>query len=125
MSETDALPATPGPSWRERRVSPRHAPVWVRVHGAWRKGTITEWVTDRGGSPGRECAIAADGPQDLPWQGRYVYDPLAIRPAMERPRRDAGSRPRWLRLAGRLRRIPEGVETLGYLRDTLGRSPQP
>jgi hypothetical protein len=74
------MPASPGPSWRERHVSPRHAPVWVRVHGAWRKGTITEWVTDRGGGRGWECAIAADGPQDLPWQGRYVYDPLAIRP---------------------------------------------
>src|SRR5690348_17998723 len=28
-----------------------------------------------------ECVITADEPPgDLPWQGRYVYDPLAIRP---------------------------------------------
>jgi hypothetical protein len=76
----DAQPAGPGVSWRERQVPPRHAAVWVRIAGTWRRGLITAWVTDPG-KPGWECAISADEPScGPPWQGRYVYDPAAIRP---------------------------------------------
>jgi len=79
----DAQPAGPGVSWRERHVPPRHAQVWVRIAGTWRPGLISYWVADPG-KRGWECAIEADEPPGgRPWQGRYVYDPLTIRP---RPR---------------------------------------
>jgi hypothetical protein len=71
--------AGPGVGWGAPGTV-RHAAVHVRVGGRWRKGQITKWVTDRG-SGGWECVIAADEPSDSPpWQGRYVYDPRAIRP---------------------------------------------
>jgi hypothetical protein len=76
----DARPAAPGPDWQTRRTPPRHAPVWVRIAGVWRKGNITAWIRYDGGSQGWEVAIDAEGPQEMPWQGRYVYDELAIRP---------------------------------------------
>jgi len=77
----DARPGEPGPSWREHRVRPRHAPVWVRAHGAWRKGRISAWVAAPGSRTGWECVIEAEpSPGDPPWQGRYVYDPKTIRP---------------------------------------------
>ena len=80
MSPADARPAAPGPDWQTRRIQPGHAPVWVRIAGAWRKGRITEWVQYTGGSLGWEVVIEAEGKQDLPWQGRYIYDAPAIRP---------------------------------------------
>jgi hypothetical protein len=50
------------------------------VDGTWRKGRIIEWVRALD-QAGWELVIAADGPQGgVPWQGRYVYDPRAIRP---------------------------------------------
>lgn len=39
MLPHDARPAVPGPDWKAQRIPPRHAPVWVRIAGAWRKGT--------------------------------------------------------------------------------------
>jgi hypothetical protein len=75
----DARPAVPGPDWQTRRIPPHHAPVWVRIAGARRKGNITAWIQYTGGT-GWEVAITAEGHQELPWQGRYVYDALAIRP---------------------------------------------
>jgi hypothetical protein len=69
--------AMQGQAWR---VPPRHAAVWVRIAGRWRRGRIVAWVTDRG-SGGWDCVIAADEPADSrSWQGRYVYDPQCIRP---------------------------------------------
>jgi hypothetical protein len=65
--------------WRERRVGPRHAAVWVRIAGRWRKGRIIEWVIELGSRPGWEVVIMADEPSDgVPWQGRYGYHPMAI-----------------------------------------------
>ena len=79
MSTPDARRAGPGVGWRERRTGPRHAAVWVRTGGQWRKGRIIEWVTEPG-APGWDCVILADEPPgSVPWQGRYVYDPAAIR----------------------------------------------
>jgi hypothetical protein len=76
----DAQPAGPGVSWQEQHVPPRHAAVWVRIGGTWRRGLVTAWVTDPG-KAGWECAITADEPAGgPPWQGRYVYDPATIRP---------------------------------------------
>ena len=76
----DAQQAGPGVTWREHRLPPRHSPVWVRIRGTWRKGRIAEWVTIPG-SGTWDCVITADEPPGgSPWQGRYVYDPLAIRP---------------------------------------------
>ena len=79
VSIPDARRSGPGIGWRERRAGPRHAAVWVRLGGRWRKGRIIEWVTVLGGE-GWDCVILADelsgGP---PWQGRYHYDPRAIR----------------------------------------------
>ena len=75
----DARRGGPGISWKERRTAPRHAAVWVRVGGQWRRGRIIEWVrqVDR---DGWVCVILADelvsGP---PWQGRYAFDPRSIR----------------------------------------------
>jgi hypothetical protein len=82
MGNADARLAVPGPGWRERRVPPRHAPVWVRLGGTWRRGRVTAWIRS-GDRPGWECRIEADEPgpgEGLPWGGRYVYDPAAIRP---------------------------------------------
>ena len=74
------LPARPPVRWREQRIPPRHAPVWVRIAGTWRKGRIAAWVTTPG-CRAWDCVITADEPPGgLPWQGRYVYDPLTIRP---------------------------------------------
>jgi hypothetical protein len=79
VSIPDARRSGPGVGWRERRTGPRHAAVWVRIGGRWRKGRILEWVTEPG-APGWDCVILADEPQGgVPWQGRYVYDPAAIR----------------------------------------------
>jgi hypothetical protein len=76
----DAQPAGHGVSWREHQVPPRHAAVWVKIAGTWRMGLITYWAMPAAGG-GWECVIAADeAPGGPPWQGRYVYDPLTIRP---------------------------------------------
>jgi hypothetical protein len=80
VSIPDARRAGPGISWREKRAGPRHAAVWVRVGGRWRKGHIVEWVRDLE-REGWEAVIVAEDPMDgSPWQGRYVYDRQAIRP---------------------------------------------
>jgi hypothetical protein len=69
----------PGITRKEHRVAPRHAAVWVRIGGEWRRGRIIEWVRqiDR---DGWDCVIIADesvtGP---PRQGRYPFDPKIIR----------------------------------------------
>jgi hypothetical protein len=78
----DAVPGGGGPSWRERRVPPRHPLVWVHVQGAWRKGSVSAWIVPRARhGAGWECMIVAEPiPGDPPWQGRYVYDPRTIRP---------------------------------------------
>jgi hypothetical protein len=76
----DARRAGPGIAWKERRAAPRHAAVWVRVGGEWRRGRIIEWVRqlDR---DGWDCVIMADEPMSgPPWQGRYVFDPRSVRP---------------------------------------------
>lgn len=76
----DAQRSGPGIGWRERRSGPRHAAVWVRAGGTWRKGRIIEWVTELGGPGGWDVVIIEDEPGDgVPWQGRYRYDPQAIR----------------------------------------------
>ena len=76
----DARRSGPGIAWRERRAGPRHAAVWIRIRGQWRKGRIIEWITDPGGV-GWDCLILADEPfSGVPWQGRYIYDPATIRP---------------------------------------------
>jgi hypothetical protein len=75
----DARRAGPGIGWKERRAAPRHAAVWVRVGGRWRRGRIIEWVRqiDR---DGWECVILADEPvSGPPWQGRYAFDPRSVR----------------------------------------------
>ena len=61
MSIPDARRSGPGIGWRERRTGPRHAAVWVRVGGQWRKGRIIEWVTEPG-ALGWDCVILADEP---------------------------------------------------------------
>ena len=67
----------PGIAWKEHRTATRHAAVWVRVGGQWRRGRIIGWVRqlDR---DGWDCVIMADdepvnGP---PWQGRYAFELL-------------------------------------------------
>jgi hypothetical protein len=75
----DARRVGPGIAWKERRTAPRHAAVWVRVGGQWRRGRIIEWVRqiDR---DGWDCVIMADEPvTGPPWQGRYAFDPRSIR----------------------------------------------
>src|SRR5262249_61343337 len=75
----DARRGGPGIGWKERRTAPRHAAVWVRVGGQWRRGRIIEWVRqiDR---DGWDCVILADEPVNgPPWQGRYAFDPRSIR----------------------------------------------
>jgi len=75
----DARRGGPGIGWKEHRTAPRHAAVWVRVTGQWRRGRIIEWVRqiDR---DGWDCVILADEPVNgPPWQGRYAFDPRSIR----------------------------------------------
>ena len=83
-------------------MPPRHPLVWVHVQGAWRKGSVSAWITPGHGT-GWECVIVAEPtPGDPPWQGRYVYDPqtfargmTTIRPLYDPPddpARAAGSR---------------------------------
>ena len=80
MSIPDARRSGPGVAWRERRTGPRHAAVWVRISGAWRKGRIIEWVRDLD-HPGWEVVVTPDEPRErAPLAGRYVYDAQAIRP---------------------------------------------
>jgi hypothetical protein len=80
VSIPDARRATHGISWKEKRIGPRHAAVWVRVGGDWCRGRIIEWICELG-RDGWECVIMADEPADRPsWQGRYVFDPASIRP---------------------------------------------
>jgi len=72
----DARRVTHGVSWKERRHGPKHAAVWVRVDGQWRRGRIEELGRD-----GWELVIMAEDRQDgPPWQGRYEYDRASIRP---------------------------------------------
>lgn len=74
VSTPDARRSGPGIAWRERRTGPRHAAVWVRISGRWRKGRIIEWVTEPGAA-GWDCVILADEPTGgVPWQG-----PLRLR----------------------------------------------
>jgi hypothetical protein len=56
----NAVYARPGPSWRERRYSPRHPPVWVRLDDAWREGIIQYWVTIGPVQYGWECQIEVE-----------------------------------------------------------------
>jgi hypothetical protein len=58
--EGNARPAQPGPSWRERRAPPRHAPVWVRIDGTWCRGRVTAWVSFPGSRIGWQCQIEAE-----------------------------------------------------------------
>ena len=116
----DARPGEAGPSWRERRVPPRHAPVWVHARGAWRKGRITNWIAPSQPGAGWECVIVAEpAPGDPPWQGRYIYDPQTIRP------RHGGSPP--ARLLGGLRGCRALPPALAYLpltrRSSVSRQP--
>jgi hypothetical protein len=71
----DAAYAGPGPSWRERKYPPRHAPVWVRAGGTWREGLIRQWVTIDPAHMGWECQLEVGGRT-----ARYVYDERSIRP---------------------------------------------
>jgi hypothetical protein len=80
MSIPDARRASPGTGWKEKRSGPRHAAVWVRAGGRWRKGRIIEWVCELD-RPGWEVVIASDEPGgERALAGRYVYDSQAIRP---------------------------------------------
>jgi hypothetical protein len=45
---SDVVQVQPGPGWREHTIPPRHAQVWVRLRGIWRKGHITAWIKDPG-----------------------------------------------------------------------------
>ena len=77
----DARRASPGIAWKERRAAPRHAAVWVRAGGRWRRGRIIEWVRQIDGDDW-DCVIMADEPvSGPPWQGRYAFDPRSIRAA--------------------------------------------
>jgi hypothetical protein len=92
---TEARLAVPGQNWRDRRVSPRHALVWVRQAGTWCRGQITAWIRP-GTRPGWDCQIVPDG-DSLPGGplrgGRYLYDPAAIRQlTVARPLRAAKAR---------------------------------
>jgi hypothetical protein len=75
----DAVYARPGPSWRERTYPPKHAPVWVRIEGAWHEGAILYWVTIDPAHYGWECQIETDVPGTGRRTARYVYDELTIR----------------------------------------------
>lgn len=76
----DAKVGKPGTGWNERTVQPRHAPVWIRTFGTWRRARITFWISTPG-IPGWECLIETDQASgDTIWPGRYVYDHQTIRP---------------------------------------------
>jgi hypothetical protein len=76
----DARRTAPGIAQKELRTGPRHAAVWVRVGGHWRRGRVIEWVRQIDHEEW-DCVILADESAcDLPWQGRYFFDPRAIRP---------------------------------------------
>jgi hypothetical protein len=80
VSVPDAGHAGPGIGWKERRYGPRHASVWVRIAGEWRKGRVIEWVRqiDR---EGWDVVIVADEPSPgPPWQGR-----LSLRSSVSLP----------------------------------------
>ena len=61
----DARRAGLGIAWKERRATPRHAAVWVRVGGQWRRGWIIEWARQIG-RYGWDCVIMADEPVSGP-----------------------------------------------------------
>jgi hypothetical protein len=44
------------------RVSPCHAPAWVRVHGAWRKGWLLQLIID--GERLWRCTVRRSGSRD-------------------------------------------------------------
>lgn len=71
----------PGPTWRERRFPPRHAPVWVRIEDTWRVGLLREWITaDDPPAKHWDCMLQVDLPGGKPPTWRYAYDPRTIRP---------------------------------------------
>ena len=75
----DARRVGPGIAWKERRTTPRHAAVWVRAGGRWRRGRIIEWFGQIG-RDSRDCVSMADEPVSVPpWQGCYAFDPRSIR----------------------------------------------
>jgi hypothetical protein len=80
MSVPDAQRSGSTTSWKEKRTAPRHAAVWVRVQGTWRKGRVIEWVHELDDSSWWDCVIVADEPSPTPWQGRFRFDPRSIRP---------------------------------------------
>ena len=69
-----------GPGLPEQTVLPRHAQVWVRVHGSWHKGHVTAWIKLPGAPAAWDCVINADVPGGTSWSGRYMYDSGSIRP---------------------------------------------
>ena len=80
MSIPDARRAGPGIGWREKRAGPKHAAVWVRVDGRWRKGRIIEWIRDLD-RPSWDVVLVPDEPRrNEPLAGRYAYDRQTIRP---------------------------------------------
>jgi hypothetical protein len=80
VSTPDAQPVDSGIDWREQRVLPRHAAVWVRHRGRWRKGKISVWAREPG-SPYWTCVILADEPpHGSRWLGRFIHDPASIKP---------------------------------------------
>jgi hypothetical protein len=79
MSAPDAQRSGSTASWREKRHAPRHAAVWVRTEGTWRRGKIIEWVTELS-SGIWDLVVVADEPQPIPWQGRFRFDPRSIKP---------------------------------------------
>lgn len=80
VSIPDAQSAGPGTDWKEQRVAPKHAAVWVRVKGRWRKGKIAWWARELG-SEQWVCVLVADkSAEGSRWLGRFVYDARSIRP---------------------------------------------
>jgi hypothetical protein len=79
-SPPDARHASPGDGWKERRYAPRHAPVWVRIGGEWRKGRIVAWVRQIDRAGWDVVIVAGEPSPGPPWQGRYLFDPASIRP---------------------------------------------
>jgi hypothetical protein len=80
VSIPDARRSGSTTSWKERRYAPKHAAVWVRVQGNWRRGRIIEWVREID-KAGWDCVIVAEDRQEPTlWQGRFRYDARAIRP---------------------------------------------
>jgi hypothetical protein len=78
VSIPDARRSTHGVSWKERRTGPRHAAVWVRVGGRWRKGRIIEWIRELG-RDGWECVILAEEPHGGPLHVRPCLHPASPR----------------------------------------------